>query len=150
MAAIAPITNIQPVGKFRPTPLPKLQKAMHRPVLAIKIVKSFEIGNIKQSEFRFDRMLSECAAATLILGSQTKTAIVQLNMSELANDLTPTRAKTQDFDQVIYGNIQGQILYEIDHSCRFSYLYHANLLFTDTAVYKLVQGQTKPEPIMTF
>jgi len=31
-------------------------------------------------------MLSECAAATLILGSQTKTAVVQLNMSELMSD----------------------------------------------------------------
>ena len=95
-------------------------------------------------------MLSECAAATLILGSQTKTAVVQLNMSELMNDQNQARTKTQDYDQVIYGNIQGQILYEIDHCCKFSYLYHANLLFTDLAVYKLVQGQTKPEPILSF
>jgi len=49
---------------------------MHRPVLAIKILKSFEIGNIKQQENKFDKMLSECAAATLILGSQNKTAII--------------------------------------------------------------------------
>lgn len=83
-------------------------------------------------------MLSECAAATLILGSQTKTAIVQLNMSELGVDASPPRTKTQDFDQVIYGNIQGQIIYEIDHSSRFGHLFHANLLFTDIAVYKLV------------
>jgi hypothetical protein len=61
-------------------------------------------------------------------------------MSELAADQSPSRSKTQDYDQVIYGNIQGQILYEIDHSSRFGYLYHANLLFTDSAVYKLVQG----------
>ena len=40
------LNQVAPVAKFRPTPLPKLMKALQKPVLALKIVKSFEVGNI--------------------------------------------------------------------------------------------------------
>ncbi len=118
-------------------------KALQKPVLALKIVKSFEIGNINQQDNRFDRLLSECAAATLILGSRDKTAIVQIDMNELCT--TP-----KQYDGVLYGNIQGQILFMIDRFCKFSYLFHANLLFTDHGVYKLVQAQSTPVSIQIF
>lgn len=38
----------------------------------------------------------------------------------------------------------------IERFCKFGYLFHANLLFTDHGVYKLVQGKSTPVCIQNF
>ena len=54
-------------------------------IAQIKFKRLLEVNGINQQENKFDRLLSECANATVILGSPLKTAIVQLHsLKEIA------------------------------------------------------------------
>lgn len=66
---------------YRPPPKkkgpPKHGEKREVPQIAnISFKRLFEVGGINQAENKFDRLLSECANATVILGSAFKTAIV--------------------------------------------------------------------------
>ena len=75
--------NLGNIPKYRAEKISKLQKALSRPTLELKILKSFEVGGINQHIKRFDRLLSECASATLILGSSSETSVIQLDMGQI-------------------------------------------------------------------
>lgn len=83
-------------------------------------------------------MLSECANATVILGSPSKTVIVQLHgIKEIAAQ--PANQAPQ------YSCITGQILFEMHQSCKFAHLFHQNLMFTDQAIVQLLPNSQVKE-----
>ena len=90
--------------KFKVFTGPKLDKrlklnkpiAQAQQIANINFTKLFEIGGLNQTENRFDRLLSECANATVILGGPLKTAIIQIHgMKEVGQRQVPHYAKQQ-------------------------------------------------------
>lgn len=112
--------------KFRP---PKIDRQV-RPICMLKVNRIMEIGFLNQQENKFDRLLSECANNTLILGGPFKTAIVSVPMPA---DGTPIESGFMG--QV--GNLEAKILFEISQPCKFAHLFHQNLLFTQEHVFRL-------------
>jgi hypothetical protein len=111
----------------------------------LKVSRVLEIGFLNQFENKFDRLLSECANNTLILGGPFKTAIVSVPMPADS----PTGAAESNFMAHV-GNIEAKILFEIPHACRFAHLFHQNLLFTEEHVYRLNQRGKPPTSVLKF
>ena len=135
---------------YRPPPKkkgpPKTGEKREVPQIAhIQFKRLFEISGINQTENKFDRLLSECANATGILGSAFKTAIVQLHgLKEIAQkENYPQQGVAQP--QIHYGNVTGQVLFEIQQTCRFAHLFHQNLMFTDQSIFQLLPNSQVKE-----
>lgn len=84
----------------------------------LKVTRVLEIGFLNQQENKFDRLLSECANNTLILGGPFKTAIVTIPIPA-----DPTGNEQGGF-MAGMGSLEAKILFEIDSPCRFAHLFH--------------------------
>jgi len=86
----------------------------------IKITKVFEVSGLAQQEHKFDRVLSECANNTLIVGGPNKTCIVTIPLPPTAGPMPGQEHNAQ----IQQSSLVGQVLFSLDKTSRFAHIFH--------------------------
>ncbi len=77
-------------------------------VAIMDFTKFLEIGGLNQKEHNFNRVLSECANCTMILGGPFHTAIVAMpQLKDHANPGLPGASE-------IFGHLNAQVIFKIE------------------------------------